>query len=117
MDRVIGRRPFTDGLERDLYEDAEGRQYVLNGDGPKVYDQWLWPADEPHVIAAGGPPARDPAAGRGSGRQGRISEPVSRFSCAKCSARIIGAANYAFSPSVGRPRPSNMALSIRSRTP
>jgi hypothetical protein len=26
MDRVIGRRLFTDGLERDVYEDAAGRQ-------------------------------------------------------------------------------------------
>ena len=28
-DRVIGSRPFTDGAERTVYEDAQGRQYVL----------------------------------------------------------------------------------------
>jgi len=49
-DRVIGRRLFTDGLERDVYEDAAGRQYVLDLDGAKVYGVWLWPADDPVVI-------------------------------------------------------------------
>jgi hypothetical protein len=46
-DRVSGRRVFTDGLERDVYEDAEGRQYVFDYDRVRVYGQWLWPADEP----------------------------------------------------------------------
>jgi hypothetical protein len=54
MDRLIGRRLFTDGLERDVYEDAQGRQYIFDGDGVRVYRQWLYPADEPHVVAAGG---------------------------------------------------------------
>ena len=53
-DRVIGRRLFTDGLERDVYEDAEGRQYVFDEDGERVYGQWLWPADESFVVPAGG---------------------------------------------------------------
>jgi hypothetical protein len=30
--RVIGRRLFTDGLERDVHEDDDGRQSVLDGD-------------------------------------------------------------------------------------
>ena len=47
--RVTGRRLFTGGGERDVYEDAEGRQYVLDGNGERVYGQWLWPADEPMV--------------------------------------------------------------------
>jgi hypothetical protein len=47
MDRVIGRRLFTDGIERDVYEDAQGRRYVFDGDGQKVYGQWLLPAYEP----------------------------------------------------------------------
>ena len=51
---VVRGRLFTDGLERDVYEHAAGRQYVLDGDGQRVYGQWLWPADEPHVVAAGG---------------------------------------------------------------
>jgi hypothetical protein len=50
MERVIGRGLFTDGLERDVYEDADGRQYVLDSDGDRVYGQWLWPADEPVVV-------------------------------------------------------------------
>jgi hypothetical protein len=33
MDRVAGRRPFTEGIERTAHEDAEGRQYVLGPDG------------------------------------------------------------------------------------
>jgi hypothetical protein len=32
-DRIVGRRLFTDGLERDVYEDPAGRQYVLGADG------------------------------------------------------------------------------------
>jgi hypothetical protein len=44
------RRPFTDGLERDGYEDAQGRQYVLDADGERVYGVWLGPADEPVVV-------------------------------------------------------------------
>ena len=52
MGRVIGRRRFTDGLERDVYEDAEGRQYVLDPNGAKVYGVRLWPADAPAVVEA-----------------------------------------------------------------
>jgi hypothetical protein len=33
-----------------LYEDAEGRQYVQDGDGSKVYGPWLPPADELCVV-------------------------------------------------------------------
>jgi hypothetical protein len=40
-DRAIGRRLFTDGIQRDVYEDADGRQYVIDGDGERVYGQWL----------------------------------------------------------------------------
>ena len=49
-----GRRLFTDGLQRDVYEDAAGRQYVVDGDGVRVYGQWLWPADEPFVVPVAG---------------------------------------------------------------
>jgi hypothetical protein len=34
---AFGRRLFPDGLERDVYEDAKGRQYVLDGDGERMY--------------------------------------------------------------------------------
>jgi hypothetical protein len=49
-DRAIGSCPFTDGAERVVYEDAEGRQYVLGYDGEPVYGQWLPPADEPTAV-------------------------------------------------------------------
>jgi hypothetical protein len=49
-DRVVGRRLFTDGLERDVSEDAQGRPYVLGPHGERVDGQWLWPADESMVI-------------------------------------------------------------------
>jgi hypothetical protein len=35
--RVTVRCPFTDGIVLDVYEDAEGRQYVLEPDGEKCY--------------------------------------------------------------------------------
>ena len=53
-----GRRLFTDGIERDVYEDANGRQYVVGYDGESVYGVWLPPADEP-VIVSGGMPCPD----------------------------------------------------------
>jgi hypothetical protein len=64
MERVIGRRLFTDGLERDVSEDAEGRQFVLDGDGERVYEVWPWPADETVVVgwAGGGRLAIEPLA-------------------------------------------------------
>jgi hypothetical protein len=40
------RRPraLTDGAERDVYEDDDGRQYVLDDEG-RVYGAWLPPPD------------------------------------------------------------------------
>jgi hypothetical protein len=54
---LVGRRVFTDGTERDIFEDAAG-QYVLDADGLPVSGQWLPPPDEPLVIDGrdGGPP-------------------------------------------------------------
>jgi hypothetical protein len=48
--RPVGRVLFTDSIDRDVYEDAEGRQYVVDLNGERVYGQWLPPADEPTVI-------------------------------------------------------------------
>jgi DNA-binding XRE family transcriptional regulator len=42
----IGRLKFTDGIDRDVFEDAEGRQFVED-DGDLIAGQWLPPADEP----------------------------------------------------------------------
>jgi hypothetical protein len=48
--RVLGRRLFTDGVEREVYQDAECRQYVLGQDAEVVHGQWLPPPDEPVVV-------------------------------------------------------------------
>jgi hypothetical protein len=48
--RIIGRVRFTDGTDRDVYEDAEGRQYVRGNDGASVYGIWLPLADEPITV-------------------------------------------------------------------
>ena len=49
--RIIGRVSFVDGATRDVYEDADGRQWVVGNDGERVYGAWLLPADEPLVVA------------------------------------------------------------------
>ena len=48
--RAVGRVPFVDGAARDVYEDADGRQWVAGHDGERVYGVWLMPADEPVVV-------------------------------------------------------------------
>jgi hypothetical protein len=48
--RPIARVRFVDGIERAVYEDADGRQYVVGYDGERVYGQWLPPADEPMIV-------------------------------------------------------------------
>jgi hypothetical protein len=48
--RIIGRREFPDGIERDVYEDVDGQQYVHGDDGGKVYGDWLPPADDSDLL-------------------------------------------------------------------
>ena len=62
--RVVGRVPFVDGATRDVYEDADGRQWVAGHDGERVYGVWLMPADEPVVVARAGEPSRRGGTGR-----------------------------------------------------
>ena len=50
--RIIGRCRFTDGIDRDVYEDTEGQQYVVDLDGERAYGEWLSPADEPTITEA-----------------------------------------------------------------
>jgi hypothetical protein len=50
MPRLMGRVPFADGAERDVYEDGDGRQWVIGGGGERVYGMWLPPPDEPAVV-------------------------------------------------------------------
>lgn len=52
-DRVIGWRLFTDGTERPVYKDANGRQYVAADEGRRVEGVWLLPAHEPVVVSPG----------------------------------------------------------------
>jgi hypothetical protein len=36
---------FTDGTTRPVFEDRDGRQYVVD-DGERIYGMWILPADE-----------------------------------------------------------------------
>ena len=49
--RVVGRVPSADGVSRDVYEDADGRQWVAGYDGERLYGVWLVPADEPRLVS------------------------------------------------------------------
>jgi hypothetical protein len=49
----IGCVPFADGVERDVFEDSDGRQWVTGYDAERVYGVWLMPADEPVVLERG----------------------------------------------------------------
>jgi hypothetical protein len=46
----VGRVPFADGAERDVYEDGDRRQWVIGDDGERVYGVWLPPPDEPAIV-------------------------------------------------------------------
>jgi hypothetical protein len=48
---IVGRVPFTDGIERDVFVNADGRQHVIGYDGEPVYGVWLPPADEPLIVS------------------------------------------------------------------
>ena len=56
--RVIGRVPFVGGVTRDVYEDSDGRQWVVGYDGERVYGGWLAPADEPRFVEESRPPSQ-----------------------------------------------------------
>jgi hypothetical protein len=48
--RRVGRRAFTDGVDRDVWEDSDGQQYVIDDAKKRVHGQWLPPADEAVVV-------------------------------------------------------------------
>jgi hypothetical protein len=52
--RVVGRVPFADGVTRDVYEKADGRQWVAGHEGERVYVVWLAPPDDPLLTAGEG---------------------------------------------------------------
>ena len=51
-DPIIGYCDFLDGWRRPVYLAEDGRQYVIDGDGQKVYGVWFIPPDDtaPTVI-------------------------------------------------------------------
>ena len=52
--RVVGCVPVVDGATRDVYEDTDGRQWVVGYEGERVYGVWIMPADEPVVVRCAG---------------------------------------------------------------
>jgi len=50
-DRTIGSIPFIDSIVRPVFLDANGRQYVLDNDGDRVYGVWI-NVDEPETVNA-----------------------------------------------------------------
>jgi hypothetical protein len=45
----IGVVPFNDGITRPVILGADGRQYVFNDDGQRIYGEWIL-IDEPEVV-------------------------------------------------------------------
>jgi hypothetical protein len=43
--------PFIDGCMRDVFFDADGRQFVLDDNGEPMYGVWIY-IDEPEIVAA-----------------------------------------------------------------
>jgi hypothetical protein len=49
-DPIKGERLLTDGITRPVLAARDGREYVIDGDGQKVFGLWLVPMPEcsPH---------------------------------------------------------------------
>jgi hypothetical protein len=43
--------PFLDGITREIFLDADDRQFVLDDDGQPVYGRWVY-IDEPEIVSA-----------------------------------------------------------------
>jgi hypothetical protein len=45
---------FTGGIERDVFQDKDDRQFVVDDDGDKVYGYWVHmdDPDEPAIVDA-----------------------------------------------------------------
>jgi hypothetical protein len=48
--RIVGHALFLGGVTRDVYEDSDGRQWVLGYCGERVYGVWLKPIDEQDAV-------------------------------------------------------------------
>jgi hypothetical protein len=44
-DPIIARVRFLDGSEREVFEQLDGRQYVLDDDGEPAHGIWFIPSD------------------------------------------------------------------------
>jgi hypothetical protein len=53
---LIGERDFTDGAGRPVFRDPDGRQFVEDDEGERVYGIWILQAeaepDDPIVVKA-----------------------------------------------------------------
>jgi hypothetical protein len=50
--RPIGETLFIDQTMRTIFEDADGRQFVVDGEGEFIYGVWLY-VDEPIIVPTG----------------------------------------------------------------
>jgi hypothetical protein len=48
----VARIPFTDGVERDVFLDSDGRQFAADDNGDKVHGYWILMDDpyEPAIV-------------------------------------------------------------------
>jgi len=45
QDPIIARIPLTDGCVRDVHQMSDGRQYVIDGAGLRVFGVWILERD------------------------------------------------------------------------
>jgi hypothetical protein len=69
----VGRVRCRDGVERDVYQDADGRQYVVGDQGEKVFG--LWMPDAPSAAPREGSDAKGDAAGPAAPADGADAPP------------------------------------------
>ena len=58
MDEHVATIWFIDGVWRPVYAGDDGRQYVIDGGGVKVYGVWYYPRGEPMPTVILNAPAR-----------------------------------------------------------
>jgi hypothetical protein len=51
MEQHVADVEFTDGVWRAVYQQPDGRQYVIDGGGEPVFSVWFIPPDEPQPCA------------------------------------------------------------------
>jgi hypothetical protein len=49
LDPVIAHADFVDGARRPIFEQLDGRQYVCDDDGQRLYGVWIIPAAEDQI--------------------------------------------------------------------